>query len=84
MEPPTKDAPLLAIPALIHRGKAQTPLDCTITEITENHAQLAVSIPDFIPDTFTLTLVGNGKVQRHCVVLSRSASKIFVEIEKLR
>jgi len=66
------------MPATIHRGDNQSPVDCTVTKISESSALLMVPDADMIPITFTLTFAGGTRVQRHCTVLSREHGQITV------
>jgi hypothetical protein len=75
MNTPIEKRHPVSLPATIHRGGDQSPVDCTVTEISERN-------PDFIPDTFMLTLAGGMNVRRRCTVMSREPGEVFVEIRR--
>ena len=72
----------VSLPATIHRGDGQSPVDCTVTEISESAARFAVPNADFIPDMFTITLAGDMNVRRSCTVLSRESGQVTVKITR--
>jgi hypothetical protein len=69
MEPPNNQRRPVALPATIHRGDSQSPVECTVTEISETGACLSVSNADFIPSTFMLSFACGTNVQRKCTVV---------------
>jgi hypothetical protein len=83
MQPPKEHRRPVKLPATIHRGDGQSPVPCTVMEISEHRARLSVPDADFIPVEFTLTFAGGTQVQRQCIVLSREKGQITVMITKI-
>jgi len=70
--------------ATIHCGAEQSPVKCTVMEISEGAARLSVPNADSIPDTFTLSFSDGTKVLRQCTVQARAPGQISVVMTKAR
>jgi hypothetical protein len=81
MQPPKDKRRTVALPATIHRGDGQSPLECTVLGISDSRARFLVQDAYLVPDGFILSL-GGAKVRRRCVLISRDPSEIFAEITK--
>jgi hypothetical protein len=65
------------IPARIEAGG--TVHACTVVDISELGAKLAVELPDALPDWFTILLSPSGHPARRCRVVWRSGENVGVE-----
>jgi hypothetical protein len=64
-----KDTPLLA---------------CSISDISQTGARLALERDEKLPDTFMLLLSANGGARRHCRVIWREGMTVGVEFPETR
>jgi hypothetical protein len=63
---------------IITHGK-QRPRSCTISDISETGARLALDSDDELPDCFVLLLTASGGARRPCRVAWRAGLTIGVE-----
>jgi hypothetical protein len=62
-----------------------TPLiACSISDISESGARLALEVDGELPDTFILLLTPNGGARRHCRVVWRDGTSVGVEFPEAR
>ena len=69
-------------PAWIRLSEDAPPLKCSLCDASDKGAQLAVSAPDKLPETFTLALSADGAAIRHCRVVWRTDKAVGVEFVK--
>jgi len=65
--------------ARIITGKEAPPLPCSIADISETGARLALERDRELPDKFMLLLTANGHAHRQCRVVWRDGVNIGVE-----
>jgi hypothetical protein len=59
-------------------GNGLPPRECTVINISDTGAKLAVEAPHEIPDDFTILLSANGHPYRRCHLIWRSAAHVGV------
>jgi len=69
---------LLAIKGKLIAGQGLPLRDCTIVDISDTGAKLAVDAPHDIPDDFTILLSAHGRPYRRCHLVWRSAAHVGV------
>jgi methyl-accepting chemotaxis protein len=63
----------------------ETPLlACTISDISQTGARLALERDEKLPDTFTLLLTANGGARRYCRVIWRDGGTVGVQFIETR
>ena len=65
--------------ARILTDKDTPPIACSIADISESGARLALERDEELPETFILLLTANGGARRHCRVIWRDGLTIGVE-----
>jgi PilZ domain-containing protein len=68
-------------PAKMHFGDGVPPSACTIVDMSESGAQLAVPAEAEVPQEFSLLVGGNANVRRQCRVMWRSGNRMGVEFQ---
>src|SRR5437867_3254226 len=66
-------------PAWVDADDGSSPRTCTVSDVSQTGARLAIENPNDIPDEFTLLLTGGGTVRRRCRVVRRSDGEIGVQ-----
>ncbi len=70
--------------ARILTDKNTPPIRCSISDISESRARLAIERDDELPETFMLLLTANGDARRHCRVVWRTSLTLDVEFPDQR
>jgi len=70
--------------ARIIAGKNAPPIACSISDISERGARLALEGDGEVPDTFILLLTADGGARRHCRVVWRDGVNVGVEFPESR
>jgi hypothetical protein len=65
--------------AQILMGKDAPPLACSISDISQTGARIALEREEKVPDTFMLLLTPNGDARRHCRVIWRDGLNLGVQ-----
>lgn len=66
-------------PAWVEVGDGSPPRSCTLSDVSQTGAKLAIENPSDIPAEFTLLLTGDGTVRRRCRVMRRANGEIGVQ-----
>jgi hypothetical protein len=69
-------------PAFIHLGEDEPAIGCSLCDVSQKGAQIAVGNPDGLPDEFILALSADGAARRHCRVIRRAGRSVGVEFLK--
>jgi PilZ domain len=70
------------LPARLDPGNGQPPRLCTIVDISEMGARLALQEPQKAPTEFTLLLTPSGCPSRRCRLVWRGAEHVGVEFDQ--
>jgi hypothetical protein len=65
--------------ARIFSDKDTPPITCSISDISQTGARIALESDEKLPDTFMLLLTPNGDARRHCRVIWRDGLSVGVE-----
>jgi hypothetical protein len=65
--------------ARIVTDQESPPIGCSIADISESGARLALAADETLPDKFVLLLTADGRTQRHCRVVWRDGLTVGVE-----
>jgi hypothetical protein len=65
--------------AAILIDKETPPITCSISDISDSGARLALQSDDALPDTFILLLTRNSRTRRHCRIVWRSGLSVGVK-----
>ncbi len=69
-------------PAFIELGGGAPARECTLCDVSQQGAQLAVAGPETLPNEFILALSSDGAARRRCRVIWRTESSVGVEFLK--
>jgi hypothetical protein len=70
--------------ARIIAGKNTPPITCSISDISERGARIALEGDGEVPDTFILLLTADGGARRQCRVVWRDGVSVGVEFPEAR
>jgi hypothetical protein len=70
--------------ARIHVGEDTPLISCSISDISESGARIALEGEETLPDTFVLLLTPNGGARRHCRVIWRDGLLVGVQFPDSR
>ena len=70
--------------AKIFTAKDSPPITCSISDISQNGARIALEREENLPDTFMLLLTANGGARRQCRVIWRDGMNIGVQFPENR
>jgi hypothetical protein len=73
---------VVKLPAKLDPGHGQPLRDCTIVDISEMGARLALPEPEQTPDEFNLLLTPSGNPSRRCRLVWRGAEHVGVEFDR--
>jgi len=65
--------------ARVLMDKDAPPVACSISDISETGARIALERDEKLPDTFILLLTPNGDARRHCRVIWRDGLNVGVQ-----
>jgi PilZ domain-containing protein len=66
----------MTLPAWIPRGNS--PVPCTVANVSQDGAQLCISMNFALPDRFILLFTPDGKIKRACLVVWRKGDRTGV------
>jgi hypothetical protein len=72
----------ITYPAFIDYGDGLPARICTLCDVSQQGAQLAVADPADVPEDFVLALSADGAARRRCRVVWRTENQIGVEFIK--
>jgi hypothetical protein len=70
--------------AKIFTDKDSPPIACTISDISQNGARIALERAEKVPDNFLLLLTANGGARRQCRVIWRDGTNVGVQFPENR
>jgi hypothetical protein len=85
MQPPEKRKSIrrtVTYPAFLDLGDGAPARECTLCDVSQEGAQLAVAAPNSLPNEFILALSSDGAARRRCRVMWRTDARVGVEFLK--